>query len=202
MLCALTLERDVSPPVSWSWKGRTMPGDLTQMTDGELALAWRKGDTEALRALVDRHRAAAFGLALRLCGDRDRAEDLAQEAFLRAIDRMHQYNPAEPFRPWLNRIMGHLQIDWLRRQREIPDEMPDHPQLAGDGDSEIFLQTVLNTLSPAHRTVLVLRELGGLSYDELAHYFHIPVGTVRSRLAHARVAFKDAYTRLGKEGSR
>jgi len=174
--------------------------DYAACTDGELALAWRKGAVEALRALIDRHRAAAFGLALRLCGNRDQAEDLAQEAFLRALSLLHQYHDEEPFRPWLFRILGRLYIDQLRRRRELTqDEEPEPVSCCGNSESELFVQSVLATLNKTQRAILILRELAGLSYEDLARYFSIPVGTVRSRLANARLAFRTAYLRMSDE---
>jgi len=198
MFCPLALERDIVTPRSWSGKDRSLV-DFTTLADGELATAWRKGNTEALRILVDRHRAATFGLALRLCSNREQAEDLAQEAFLRAMSRIDQYHPDEPFRPWLFRILAHLHIDQFRRRREQAVEEPELPPVHGHQDADLFVQSVLATLSETQRTILVLRELAGLSYEELSDYFNIPVGTVRSRLAHARIAFRESYQRMSEE---
>jgi len=179
--------------------GGAMVKRLEEMPDGELALAWRAGDGLALRVLIERHHGAALGLALRLCGNRDRAEDLAQEALVRALSRLHQYDPAQPFRPWLFRILGHLYIDNLRTTHEFLDDPPDPPRPVTDPAGDLFIQAVLGTLSPAHRAILVLRELVGLDYAELADRLRVPIGTVRSRLSNARAAFKTAYLRLGGE---
>ncbi|MHB9133861.1 MAG: RNA polymerase sigma factor [Armatimonadota bacterium] len=203
MLCPLTLEREFPVPQNGVKKDRLMAIDFTGHADGELALAWRRGDANALRALVDRHRSAAFGLALRLCGNRDRAEDLAQEAFLRAISRLHQYDAGAPFRPWLFRILGRLFIDQLRRQREFTAEDPlDPPPSPSSLDGDLFVQALLETLPPHQRAILVLREVAELSYEDLAQYFAIPVGTVRSRLAHARLVFKERYLQMSGEVTR
>ncbi len=207
MICPLTLEQDPRPRmraggtaagIGGRGKERAVSPDMTALSDGALVLAWQRGDNEALRALVDRHRAAAFGLALRLCGNRDRAEDLAQDAFLRALSKIGRYNTDLPFRPWLFRILGRLFIDQVRVGGATVEACPDAPT-GGNPDSDLFVQGLLATLSPQQRAILVLRELAGLSYEELALYFHVPIGTVRSRLAHARIALKDAYLRLTKE---
>ncbi len=200
MFYSLALERDFPTPRAWSGKDHLMI-NYSACTDGELALAWRKGQAEALRVLINRHRAGAFGLALRLCGNRDLAEDLTQEAFLRAVSRLHQYRSEEPFRPWLFRILAHLYIDQLRRRREQPaDEEPEPPSVSDMTDSDLFIQGVLSSLNETQRAILVLRELAGLSYEDLARYFSIPIGTVRSRLAHARIAFRTAYLQMSNEG--
>jgi len=198
MFCPLALEREFPAPVR-ARKEEAVSVPLAQQSDGMLAKAWRAGNDEALRVLVDRHRGAAFGLALRLCGNREQAEDLAQEAFLRALSRIHLYDDAQPFRPWLFRIMGRLHVDNLRRQREFADANPDPPPAHSSAETDLFVQAVLDRLSQPHRAVLILHEVVGLSYEELAKFFHIPLGTVRSRLAHARVAFRTAYLLLSKE---
>lgn len=179
-----------------------MTRNLSLLSDGTLVLAWRRGDTEALQTLIDRHRGAAFGLALRLCGNRENAEDLAQEAFLRALTHIQQFEPDLSFRPWLFRIMARLHIDRLRKQREIPDLALDPPPPPQHTESDLFVHAVLDCLSPHHRAILVLRELAGFSYQELASYFRIPTGTVRSRLSDARAALKAAYVRMNQEVAR
>jgi len=127
------------------------------------------------------------------------AEDLAQEAFLRALSRIHLYDDAQPFRPWLFRILGRIHVDNLRRRREFADPDPDPAPGHDNTDTDLFVQAVLDRLSQPHRAALILREVVGLSYEELAKLFNIPLGTVRSRLANARVAFKNAYLLLSKE---
>jgi len=196
MFCPLALERDLVIPAR---KEAAMALPLIEQSDGMLAKSWRAGNDEALRVLVDRHRAAAFGLALRLCGDREAAEDLAQEAFLRALSRIHLYDGAQPFRPWLFRILGRIHVDNLRRRREFADADPDPPPGYDNTETDLFVQEVLGRLSQPHRAVLILHEVVGLSYEELAKLFHIPLGTVRSRLAHARAAFRIQYLSLSKE---
>jgi len=198
MICPLTLERELPAPVR-ARKEAAMGVPLIEQTDGSLAKAWRAGNDEALRVLVDRHRAAAFGLALRLCGNREGAEDLAQEAFLRALSRLHLYDDTQSFRPWLFRILGHIHVDNLRRRREFADADPDPPPGHSGAEDDLFVQEVLGRLSQPHRAVLILHEVVGLSYEELAKLFRIPLGTVRSRLAHARAAFRTHYLSLSKE---
>jgi RNA polymerase sigma-70 factor, ECF subfamily len=199
MICPLTLEGDANP----SRREEAMPTGYAEGTDGELVAAWRRGEREALRALVDRHRAVAFGLALRLTGDRDRAEDLAQEAFLRALGRLHQYDTARPFRPWLLRILGNLFLDGIRALREEADEeQAGRLRSQEPPEGSLLIESVLALLPASQRALLVLRELAEYSYDELAGHFHIPVGTVRSRLAHAREAFRVAYMQMSQEVAR
>jgi RNA polymerase sigma-70 factor (ECF subfamily) len=129
-----------------------------------------------------------------MCGNVEVAEEAAQEAFLRAWQRLHLYKPQFSFRNWIFTIAIHKALDSLRRERETLDvEEIDLPssQMGPEGEveskqqAERVRQAVL-ALPPASRAVLVLREYQGLSYGEIGAALDIPVGTVMSRLNYAR----------------
>ena len=178
--------------------------------DDDLALVERarEGDPEAFRALVVRYQRKAYGVALGIVKDPDLAWDVAQEAFLRVHQHLAEFKGDAAFSTWVLRIASNLSIDALRRERQARrSAIEDVPETAlaegADGVLATSLgvnpqETVLRrelagrmtealaTLPEAHRTILVLRELEGLSYEELAERLGIPRGTVMSRLFHAR----------------
>jgi RNA polymerase sigma-70 factor, ECF subfamily len=178
--------------------------------EDDLALVERSrdGDPEAFRALVVRHQRKAYAVALGIVKDPDLAWDVAQEAFVRVHQHLGEYKADAAFSTWVLRITSNLAIDVLRRERQgrraALEDVPE-PALA-EGSSGVLATTLgvdpqetvlrreladriteaLAALPEAHRTILVLREMEGLSYEELAERLGIPRGTVMSRLFHAR----------------
>ncbi len=164
--------------------------------DAELELIARaqQGDRAAFGELVRLHHSGVVNVVYRLCGDANLAEDAAQEAFIRAWQHLPKYKPRSPFRNWVYRIATNVALDALRRERETEDvdEMPlaapgDEPEAALEkAERGERVQQAVLALPPASRTVLVLREYEGLSYQEIAETLGIPIGTVMSRLNYAR----------------
>ncbi len=154
----------------------------------------KDGDSGAFGDLVRLHRRGVVNVVYRMCGDAVLAEDAAQEAFVRAWQRIDRYEPRAPFRSWLYRIASNAALDALRRQRETVDI--DGLRLASTGagpeeraesaDRENVVRQAVLALPPASRAVLVLREYEQLSYREIADALSIPMGTVMSRLNYAR----------------
>lgn len=177
-----------------------MPG-LTHpisMTDAGLVESARQGDRQAFRMLVDRHWQAAAGVVYRMVGDRNAAQDAAQEAFLRAWQQLDGYKPEHSFRSWICTIAVRAAIDRLRRERDTESIEPYHLQ-AANGRPECDLEAreradqvrkAVLALPPASRAVLVLREYEGFSYQEIAEALQIPIGTVMSRLNYARTKLR------------
>lgn len=131
----------------------------------------RRGERDALAALYRRHSAGAFTLALRLTGDRDRANDVVQDAFLRAFDRLASYRGDAPFGAWLRRIVANVVIDAARRDARWSDAEPDLDMFAAperDLAARHDALGLLARLTPLARTVLVLYEYEGLSHREIA----------------------------------
>jgi len=169
-------------------------------TDAELIASARRGSEEALEALFRRYWPLAWQWAYALTGNRERADDLAQEAFVRAVAALHRFDAERPFRPWLKRILLNAGIDELRRLRstELPLEwFEDRRRPEGDDerrDSDDLVAAV-RALQPARRVVIVLHYWLDLSADEIASRLEIPYGTVASRLsrglADLRVALEE-----------
>jgi RNA polymerase sigma-70 factor, ECF subfamily len=176
----------------------------------DLALVTRAkaGEKDAFRALVVRYQRKVYAVALGIVKDPDLAWDVAQEAFVRVHRGLGDFKGDSAFSTWLFRITTHLAIDTLRRERQSQKEDLDELHEADLSDAgEGILATGLGTdprqnalrrelagkieealamLPEKHRTILVLREVEGLSYEELAERLGIHKGTVMSRLFHAR----------------
>ena len=180
------------------------------MEADDLALVSRakSGDAEAFRALVVRSQRRVYAVALGIVKDRDLAWDVSQEAFVRVHAHLADFKGESSFSTWVLRIVSHLAIDALRKERTSSkddiDEMRE-PDLAAAGEGILatglgndpqqnllrrelatHMTQALAQLPDKHRTILVLREVEGLSYEELAERLEIPKGTVMSRLFHAR----------------
>jgi RNA polymerase sigma-70 factor, ECF subfamily len=159
----------------------------------------RGGDLAAFETLVERHRATVFRVAARLVGNHE-AEDVTQDAFLRAYHRLGRFRGEASFRTWLLRIAHNSAMDALgRRRRQAESDDSDELERAPDVEktrqpaerlerSERLrrLEGKLELLRSEHRTVLVLRDVEGLSYEEIAEVTDMPVGSVKGRLHRAR----------------
>ena len=168
----------------------------TADTEASLIEQAQNGDRNAFGELVRRHYQGVVLVVTRMCGDTGLAEDAAQEAFIRAWVNLPSFHYKAPLRNWLYRIAINAALDVLRRKPEetLEDEetlmMPD--QAAGpetaliEKERVVLLQQAMKSLPEAARSVLVLREFGGLSYQEIAGVLQVPVGTVMSRLNYAR----------------
>jgi RNA polymerase sigma-70 factor (ECF subfamily) len=156
------------------------------------------GDQGAFRAIVDRHSRYLTGVAIALCGgNRTDAEDLVQETFVAALTSRFRGESAE--RTWLLQILLRRSA-MLRRSRKREQGQPvagetersTRSEVSGT-DAKLDLAQMLEGLSPDQRQVIVLRELEGLSYEEMAAALHVPRGTVESRLHRARAALKQLF---------
>ena len=165
------------------------------------------GDEAAFRWLLGRYRSRVVRLAAHILRREGEAEDVAQEAFLRAFRRLPGFRGEGRFSAWLFGIAVRLCLDRRRSARwtrEVPeDDAPASffsPNSAEDStDTRLLVGTLLDRLSPPMRAALVLRELEGLDYDEIAATLGVPVGTVRSRLHAARAQFRALWTTALKE---
>ena len=166
--------------------------------DRALVEGLRRGEREALRATYERHGARVYRLSLRLLGSGPDAEDLTQEVFLKLFERAALFDGRSRFTTWIHRLtvnacLHKLEKEGLRRARPLPEEdrAPADPGGGPEdalerGDERRALADLLARLAPEQRAVLVLRELEGLSYREIAAVLAIPEGTVMSRLSRAR----------------
>jgi RNA polymerase sigma-70 factor, ECF subfamily len=159
------------------------------------------GDRNAFGDLVRRHYPGVVQVVYRLCGDTGLAEDMAQEAFLRAWINLPSFRPQSSFRNWLYRIAVNATLDVLRRKTEdtledeeahmSADQVPSPEMALIEKERVSQLQKAVHSLPEAARSVLVLREYGGLSYQEIANVLDVPIGTVMSRLNYARNCLRD-----------
>ena len=175
------------------------------MTEQELVRAAAGGDTEAFERLVETYENKIYTLALRMSGSPDDAGDIAQEAFLAAWRGLPAFRGEAGFATWLYRMASNDAIDELRRQRKQRGELSlddeelgldavdagPGPQDAAEGEEvRSAVAAGLGALSEGHRQVLVLRELQGLSYEEIAAVLAVDLGTVKSRISRARSALR------------
>lgn len=166
----------------------------------------------AFEELVQRHQTQIYRVAYRLTGNHDDAEDLAQEAIVEAFRAFDRYEPGTYFDRWLYRIMSRTYIDTVRRRNRRPfvsldapmsaegdplisvlgDSSQDPQQLTDTRDLDGAIQSALDRLPEEFRTAVILADIEGLSYDEVALAVRCPVGTVRSRLHRARQMLRAA----------
>jgi RNA polymerase sigma-70 factor (ECF subfamily) len=169
----------------------------SEPSDGELVRRTVEGDLDAFSLLVDRYRPVVARVSARMVGPGE-AEDVSQDAFLRAFHRLEQFRAEAPFRSWLLRIAHNAALDHLARRRPEPVDPEtverSAPPASGRMPAEQLevrerierLEVKLETLTPPHRTVLVLRDIEGLSYEEIAAVTDWPLGSVKGRLHRAR----------------
>jgi RNA polymerase sigma-70 factor (ECF subfamily) len=172
--------------------------------DDRLVQQTLAGDLQAYGALVDRHRKRVYNLAYRMLGDPERAEDAAQEAFIRAYRGLRTYRPNGRFTSWLLATASHVCIDRLRRRpfaalsidepgvKPVPAEGADSSPSASYARSETqeAVHRALGRLPANQRLAIALVHLQGLSYEEAAEAMGVPVGTVKSHAHRARNTLK------------
>ncbi len=180
----------------------------------------QKGDTRAFEELVKMYQDRIYALSYQLTGNHADAEDLAQNTFIKAYRALPKFRNEADFGTWLHRIAVNLSINEKRKRR--PDVSLDNPVQTRDGemprmvasDTESpeeayenkefsgMVRRALKELSVEHRAVLVLREMQGYSYDEIAVMLDCSLGTVKSRINRARQTLKKEITRLAAENGR
>ena len=182
-------------------------GATPDLSDADAVERARNGDHEAFRVLVERYQGRAFRLAVRILGDADLARDAVQDGFLKAYRSLDRFEGRSGFYTWLYRLIFNLCIDLKRRDKssrhvEWDDEVARDisqgvagatPQALGQpggeferGELREALAKAIGALPEDAKRTLLLREVDGLSYAEIAQSMGIPKGTVMSRLHHAR----------------
>lgn len=179
------------------------------MTEEALVQRARQGDPDAFEQLMRDNQNRIYTLALRMAGNPEDAMDLSQEAMIRAWKGLKDFRGGSSFSTWVYRLTSNVCLDFLRREKRrqgveggpsLDDEEAPLPQPADhSGDPHALLEqkelrhTVeqsLQELPPHHRQVLVMRELSGMSYQEIGQALELDPGTVKSRIARARQALK------------
>lgn len=190
------------------------------MTEQELVQAAQKGDQDAFARLVEQNQGKIYNLCYRMTGSADDAADLTQEAFLNAWRGLSKFGGQSAFSTWLYRLATNACIDFLRREKrratlsmtvedgeddgyqaQLPDERWSPERELERKEASRALQEGLLSLSPEHREVLLLRETEGLSYQEIARCLSLEEGTVKSRIARARLALRDFLVKSGNFSS-
>ena len=196
----------------------SLPGALsdTEQEVARLVVRARDGEVEAFNLLVIRYQNAAYSLAYRFLGSREAAEDVTQEAFLRAYRALATFR-GERFGAWLLRIVANAARDELRRRGRRPqrslDELRDDPDSHGfeppdtgptpeasalQAELRRTLEAALQQLPEDWRMVVLLSDVHGLSYHEVAEATGLPLGTVKSRLSRARGRLRDILRASGE----
>ena len=182
------------------------------MTVDELARRAAGGDEDAFAQLVGLHEKKVYGLALRMCGNPEDAADAAQEAFLAAWKGLPRFRGEAGFSTWLYRLTSNAAIDHLRRVKrqrgevsldgggpglDAVDDAPSPQAQAEETELREAVAEGLSMLSEDHRQALLLRELRGLSYEEIASELRVDLGTVKSRISRARGSLRKNLVKNG-----
>jgi RNA polymerase sigma-70 factor (ECF subfamily) len=199
------------PTNLFSWCSRISDSEeLEAKSDEELIRALTDQDHEPFRILVRRYKDRIFGMVMRQLGERTAAEDLAQEIFIRAFQGLPKFRADSTFSTWLTRIALNQVHSFFtsRRFRELQRshtfdlEKHDHGGSGQDESNETdetqlqLFRSALARLKPIHRDSIVLCGIEGRSYEDAAAILKIPVGTVRSRLSHARQQLQQLISQL------
>ena len=173
-----------------------------QLIDGCLA-----GETAAFGLLVERYQHRLYGSLVQVTGSVDQAHDIAQDTFLHAFEKLSTFRGQSQFYSWLYRIALNAAVSARRKTRRVTASLDVQRELTGVepadeaeraspsvaleiSERRQLVQKALQELSPEFRTVLVLKEMDDLKYEEIAEIVNIPVGTVRSRIHRARMELR------------
>ncbi|MGB5548396.1 MAG: sigma-70 family RNA polymerase sigma factor [Polyangiales bacterium] len=200
----------MNQPLSNASKTKEASSGSSEKGDHDLVQLVQEGDSAAFRALFDKYHRRAFAVAMGVVKNEDDALDAVQEAFVKVHKNIHKFQGSSSFYTWLYRIVMNVSIDHFRRSSRRKnldfDERALHEEseVAGDGalvpsvtnanpgkaalrrELGVAIQGALQELPEHHRAVIVLREIEGMSYEEMAEALEVPKGTVMSRLFHAR----------------
>jgi RNA polymerase sigma-70 factor (ECF subfamily) len=189
-------------------------GDFLETDEKMLISLCKRGDLSAYDRLMQRYEKKVYALCFRMAGNQDDAADLAQEAFLKAFRALPSFNGQAQFSTWLYRIVTNTCLDEQRRQARrpqlfsldkplntedgqlmltLPAEASDPLDTALSQETEAEIKTLLSMLPASQRIVLVLRDMEGYSYEEIARILNLNGGTVKSRLNRARARLRDLY---------
>ena len=174
----------------------------------------RRGELPAFEELVRRHEKRVYAVALRSSGSPEDAEDITQEVFLRAWRSIEEFRGDSGFSTWLFRITMNLCVDHARHkhaqpqtqplvmgeeesERQLPDTAPTPEEHLDNSELGRELAAALDEVSEEHRRIVLLRDVSGMSYTEIAEVLEISEGTVKSRLSRARIALRKVLLRRG-----
>jgi len=195
------------------------PRELVTLTDQEVVALARDGREAAYRELIRRYERPVFSLVLGMVRDRQLAEDLSQETFIKALNAIGSYRPEYKFSSWIFKIANNAAIDHLRR-RELdtlsldgaphaatPEEIEATALQVGDkGETPLeelearelgsAIERAIAQLRPEYRACILLRHVEGLAYEEIAQSLDLPLGTVKTYIHRARHELRDLLAHL------
>lgn len=184
------------------------------MEEAQLIELARNGDRDAFAQLLQRYEKPVYHQALRMVGSAEDAADMTQDAFIKAWQGLPNFQGGSSFSTWLYRITGNVCIDFLRREKkrrgepslddedsglaaQLADPAPSPQRALEREELRQAVSAALSRLSDDHRQVLVLREVSGLSYEEIGQALDLSPGTVKSRLARARLSLANFLRKSG-----
>ncbi|MFP4191155.1 MAG: RNA polymerase sigma factor [Candidatus Hydrogenedentota bacterium] len=194
--------------MSESKEGRA--SNLAKQDDNILVEEARKGNVHAFEELVRRYRNEVFGLAYHFLRSREEAWDISQEVFIKAHRALKRFRGDSAFKTWLLRITANQCKDYLKKRRvntvafddareaaEAPSASLTPAEAVGAAELGAAIEKALEALPVKHRAVFVLREYEGMSYEEMAKVIGCSMGTVMSRLHHARKKLRNHLIQMG-----
>jgi RNA polymerase sigma-70 factor (ECF subfamily) len=193
--------------------------EWARLTDQEVVLQARAGREAAYRELIRRYERPVFALLFRMVRDRELAEDLAQETFIKALNAIESYRPEFKFSSWIFKIANNAAIDHLRRREldtlsldgsphaETPEAMQATAlQIGGRQESPLdavearelggMIEQAIGRLRPEYRSCILLRHVEGRAYEEIAEILNLPLGTVKTYIHRARNELRQALAHL------
>jgi len=193
--------------------------DLAPKTDQEIVVLARAGEEAAYRELIRRYERPLFSLLFLMVRDRELAEDLAQETFVKALNAIESYRPEFKFSSWIFKIANNAAIDHLRRreldtlslegspQAETPEAIEATAlQIGGRQESPLAevearelggqIEAAIAQLRPEYRSCILLRHVEGRAYEEIAEILNLPLGTVKTYIHRARNELRQALAHL------
>lgn len=181
------------------------------LLEQELITRSQNGDIDAFEELVAKYERKVFAIAYRFMGNPEDANDLTQEAFLKAYQSIKGFRQEASFSTWIARIVSNVCRDQLRKvkktnessldedvwleegtvKKQLKDDRPTPEEQYERKELKKYLQGLINNLNPEYKMVVVLRDIQGYSYEEIAQMLDCSLGTVKSRLNRARKALRD-----------
>jgi RNA polymerase sigma-70 factor (ECF subfamily) len=193
--------------------------DYKKLTDQEVVARAREGRETAFRELIGRYERPVFSLIYRLVRDRERAEDLSQDTFIKVLNALDRYDPSYKFSSWIFKIAHNTALDHLRKKEpetlslegsphagtaaeadassvSVASDEPSPEEYAANRELSGTLEEAVGKLRPEYRTAIVLCHMEGRAYEEIAEIMGVPLGTVKTYIHRARHELRDLLSHL------